>query len=87
MEVWSHGNTNSGTCQSVQRRRAGFKSHPTKSGAAPKRRPLVLPLSAGRQPVKRGAALWRGLAALHTLNDLRVVVTFPFESVAVMVSR
>jgi hypothetical protein len=29
----------------------------------------------GPQPVKRGAALRRGFAALQTLNVLRVVVT------------
>ena len=45
------------------------------------------PLPAEPQPVKRGAALRRGFAALQTLNDLCVVVTCPAESVAVIVNR
>jgi hypothetical protein len=58
-----HGNTRSSSCQSVQKDGAALNS------AAP------YSLVADRQPVKRGAALRRGFAALHTLNDLCVVVT------------
>src|SRR5205823_14369326 len=39
------------------------------------------------QPVKRGAALRFGLAALQTLNDLCDVVVWPAESVAEIVRR
>jgi hypothetical protein len=73
-------------CQSVQHKPPRLKVR-ERTGAAPRRRPRETAYGAERQPVKRGAAWRRGFAALQTLNDLWLVVTLPFESVAVIVRR
>jgi hypothetical protein len=55
--------------------------------AHPQPRCELLPLTDRDQPVNRGAALWRGFAALQTENVLWDVVVWPLESTAVIVRR